>query len=316
MILLTGLAAEQTTSYDAVYVDGQVTAASPITAFSINGTSLWQRQSSQLFFGYIAALQPGENRLLLEAADQTGTRVRQQVVVHRQTEATAPRNAQLRVTLLPLEAHGEAAPLAEMAHAYLLTALVKQGRFQVVAREQLDNILREQQLGQTALVEQETAVRIGKLAGAEGLLYGTVTATLQVLAVSLRFIDVESAALLAEETVYGEERSAPAMRTLMQGLAMKIRQRFPRLQGRVLRVEGDKVVVDLGRQQLTKPMKLLVFRTGEAITHPLTGQVLDVPIDILGEITIEAIFDDFAQGVLRQSVGSGGVQPHDHVILK
>ena len=67
-IKLTDLTALQVVYYDAIYLEGKVSGASAITAFSINGEPLSHRKGRQLFFGYLAPLQPGDNRFLLEAA--------------------------------------------------------------------------------------------------------------------------------------------------------------------------------------------------------------------------------------------------------
>jgi tetratricopeptide (TPR) repeat protein len=316
VITLTNLAAQQTTYYDTVYLEGQVTAASPLTALTINNTSLWRRQGLQLFFGYIAALQPGDNRFVLEAVDQAGKRTHQEIVVHRKVAEVKRLDARLRITLLPLEKKGEATALAETVYDSLLTALLDQGRFQLVERDKLEAILREQKLSQAALVDADTAVRLGRIVGVEGILLGTVVQTPRALEVFARFVDVETGTILAAEDVYGEDLDLRAVRTLMEGLALEIRQRFPLVEGLVLKVEGNKVVVDLGHQQLKKYMKLIVFRTGAMLIHPITGKPLGTPTEILGEVTVEAVFDELSQGVLRPAKNPGDVKQLDHVITK
>lgn len=59
--------------------------------------------------------------------------------------------------------------------AQLTTALVESGRFVVVERAILSDILREQQLGAQRLVPKETAAQVGKLIGAQVLIVGSVT---------------------------------------------------------------------------------------------------------------------------------------------
>ena len=71
--------------------------------------------------------------------------------------------------------------------------------------EQLEAILQEHKLSQTALIDPDTAVTIGKLAAAEGVLLGTVLETPNALDVFARFVDVETSVILAAEDVYGED---------------------------------------------------------------------------------------------------------------
>ncbi len=59
--------------------------------------------------------------------------------------------------------------------AQLTTALVESGRFVVVERAVLSEILREQQLGTQRLTPRETAAQVGKLIGAQMLIVGSVT---------------------------------------------------------------------------------------------------------------------------------------------
>ena len=315
VIKFTNLASQQTTYYDAVYLEGQVSDASPITTLTLNGESLIRHEGRHIFFGYKAALQPGDNRFLAEATDKLGNTARQEAVVHRKVEEVKRLDARLRVSLMPLEKKGQAAILADTVYDQLFTAMVNQERFQLVERSQLESILREQQLSQTALVDAETAARIGKIAAADGIIIGSVHETPQALEVFTRFVDVETAGLLAAEDVYGEELNLRTVRPLLEGLALKLRQRFPLVQGLVVKADEKKIFVDLGKKQLKKYMKLIIFREGEAIKHPITGQVLGAPTEIVGEARVDTVLDDFSQGTLWQQA-PGGVKQLDKVITK
>jgi curli biogenesis system outer membrane secretion channel CsgG len=57
----------------------------------------------------------------------------------------------------------------------LATALVKSGKFSVIERQDLDNVLTEQKLGESGLVTPETAPKVGQLLGAELFVVGAVT---------------------------------------------------------------------------------------------------------------------------------------------
>lgn len=316
VIKFTDLATKPTTYYGTIYLEGQVTDASAVTAFTINGESLWRRESQQLFFGHIAALEPGENRFLLEASDKAGNRASKEIIVHREVASVKQVDARLRVSIMPLQQKGTPSTLSDTVYDHLLTALIDQGRFQLIEREQLEAVLREQKLSQAGLVDPKTAAKIGKIAAAEGMLIGTVTEAKGALEVFMRFVDVETSAILAVEDVYGENLDLRAVRTLMAGLALEIRQQFPLLEGLVLQVQGKKVSIDLGKKQLKKHMKLTLFREGEAIKHPVSGKLLGAPTEILGEIKLQAVFDEFSQGVLRRPISSSEIKQLDKVITK
>ncbi len=57
----------------------------------------------------------------------------------------------------------------------LATALVKSGKFIVIERQELDRVLSEQKLGESGLVTEQTAPKVGKLLGAELFVIGGVT---------------------------------------------------------------------------------------------------------------------------------------------
>jgi hypothetical protein len=217
---------------------------------------------------------------------------------------------------MPLEHRGSAGVVADTVDDQLFTALVNQERFQLVERGQLETILREQKLSQTALVDTETAIRIGKIVAADGILLGSVTETPNALEVFTRFVDVETTEILAAEDVYGEEVTLRTLRPLLEGLSLKLRQRFPLVQGLVLKTEEKRIFVDLGNKQIRKHMKLVVFREGEAIKHPMTGQLLGAPTEVLGEAKVEAVFDDLSQGIMQKQKAPGEVKQLDKAITK
>lgn len=61
----------------------------------------------------------------------------------------------------------------------LTTALVGAGKFIVLERQAIDDVLREQEFGQSGRVQRGTEARIGKVLGAEFLVYGTITEFMQ-----------------------------------------------------------------------------------------------------------------------------------------
>ena len=70
------------------------------------------------------------------------------------------------------------------------------------------------------------AAKTGKIVTADGIVAGVVTETPQSLEVFARFVDVDSAVVLASEDVYGENLTPRRMQALMEGLAWKFRQRL------------------------------------------------------------------------------------------
>lgn len=57
----------------------------------------------------------------------------------------------------------------------LVTALVESDKFTVIEREELDEILKEQGLGQTGLVTPQSAAKVGQLLGVQRIITGSIT---------------------------------------------------------------------------------------------------------------------------------------------
>lgn len=104
------------------------------------------------------------------------------------------------IAVFPFEdanARAEMTKLSQSVTEMLITALIQTGRFTVIERVQLDKIISEQALGQTGLIDTETAIEIGKLSGLSGIVVGSLTQLRSALEADARLIDVGSGKSLA-----------------------------------------------------------------------------------------------------------------------
>lgn len=81
-----------------------------------------------------------------------------------------------RVAILPFEDRSEEgnAPASAIINM-MVTELHKAGIFMLLERERLDDIAKEQKLSQSGLVDPSTALKLGKIAGAQYIITGAVT---------------------------------------------------------------------------------------------------------------------------------------------
>ena len=99
--------------------------------------------------------------------------------------------------------------------------------------------------------------------------------------------------LVAVGLAPGEER--PAGRATDEA-ARKIAELFPLAQGVVLEVDGDRLLVDLGaRRGAYEGMELEVYRDGEEVKHPVTGQLLGRREVHLAVIRIVEVRGEFSE---------------------
>ncbi len=175
----------------------------------------------------------------------------------------------------------------EIVAEWLITSLVKTGRFDIVERAQLQKILKEQQLGMTGMISQETAARVGELLGVKVIITGSVIQIGNTVEVNARLINVEDGSILKAEKIRGP--GLEAIERMMDSLVELIKRDFP-LEGFVVMVSGKRAMIDLGRVHGVEPgMKFSAFRKGEPVRHPITGKMLKGEDVKLGEIVVQSV---------------------------
>lgn len=119
-------------------------------------------------------------------------------------------------------------PVGEGMADMLVTALVKTGNYSVIERQQIQQILNEQGLGQSGAVTAESAAKVGQLLGVDLAIFGSVTefgytesggstrlkqkgfglglkSTTATVAVDVRFVNTSTGEILTAESVRKEE---------------------------------------------------------------------------------------------------------------
>lgn len=125
--------------------------------------------------------------------------------------------------------------MGEIVAEWLITALVKEGRFDVIERRLLKKVLGEQKLGATGMSEEESASKLGKLLGVKVIISGSVIRFQDIIEVNARIIDVESASIITAESV--KDTTAIGLEKLVRNMAEKIIKDFP-LEGYVVHRKG------------------------------------------------------------------------------
>ena len=97
-------------------------------------------------------------------------------------------------------------------------------------------------------------------------------------------------------------------------VADQLAQRFPHLQGEVVDVQGEELYLSLGaRDQVLEGMRLNLFREGEELTSPTTGEVLGRLEKDLGIVTVTQVAETYAVAALPGAAGGVTVQAGDKV---
>ncbi|TAL27309.1 MAG: hypothetical protein EPN94_01785 [Nitrospirae bacterium] len=204
-----------------------------------------------------------------------------------------------KIAVLDFQLQGEGYETSDMGRIvaeWLITALVKEGRFDVIERMLLKKILEEQRLGASGIVDENSVAKLGKILGAKIVITGSVMKFQNVMEVNARIIEVESSSIIAAENV--KSTSAFKLEDLVVKMAEKIIKDFP-LEGYIVQRRDGGVLIDLGKRAGVKTgMHFIVFKEGNVIKHPKTGEVLDIETIETGSIEIKDIKDKTADAVI------------------
>lgn len=183
---------------------------------------------------------------------------------------------------------------------WFTTSLVEAGRFEVIERRLMQQILQEQKMGSSGLLDPASASRLGKLLGVKTVVTGTVQNYERTYELNVRLINVETGAIITADRV--RAGSTTSLNDLVAKISARIIRHFP-LDGYVVKRDTDRVMIDLGRQAGVRPgMQFSVYVEGEPVRHPKTGEVLSIERVPKGLLKIDSVWDKTAlASVLKEN---------------
>lgn len=193
----------------------------------------------------------------------------------------------LAIAVLPFTAKGSVESYAELATDKMVTQLVNLRRFKVIERAALEKILKEQQFQTSFMVDEKAAVKLGKVLGADAIILGSISNVDGSTKIHARVIDTETgeAIVAKDEQVDGSQLSD--IEKSVEHVAIMIYNELPLVEGYVVSTEAEQVYIDLGTAKgIRKGSKCVVFREGEKIKHPVTGEILGAKVTKLGELVV------------------------------
>jgi hypothetical protein len=291
VIKLKDLIAEQTVYFNQIYLEGNVSDMNPITQLTINNKPIVKGERKNIFFNFIFKLRPGKNLIRIQAMDSKGNVAEKTIRVMRIVPKVHQINSRMSMSMLPFYQEEQFKEIGPVAYENLLTAIVDQERFSMVDRSRIEAVLNEMRLSAEGLTDQTTTIKVGKLTAAEGIIMGLVRETPSSIEVYARLVDVESSEILMEKDAFHEDKSLSNLQFLMQGLALKLKNGFPILEGQILSQQGDSFTINLGSNHLIKPgMRVIVFKE-EKMIQPETGMVLGIETEQLAEAKVVEVYD-------------------------
>ncbi len=270
--------------------------------------------------------------LLTLAACSPSETVKQQntMTVHPTQAMAGPKRRIGVVDFQNKTAYGQAR-LGTSASDILITELAKSGKFIVVERDKIDQILAEQKLDMTGAIDPNTAAKVGKILGLNAIVTGSISqfgsdtqgseylltqSKSQVVkcTVDIRVVDAETGQILYADSGsgiakqhsggvlglgtragYDESLDGEALRAAIVKFTNNIIAQVEKKPWscRVADADGASIYLNAGHDSnLEIGKKLTVYHVGRAITDPTTGLVIGNTEDPLGVIRVNRYFGD------------------------
>jgi hypothetical protein len=240
-----------------------------------------------------------------------------------------------RLAVLPLHGTGEGhfgTPDDEMYQMVVATFL-KTRRFDLLERHRLDDVLHEAKFQNSGLVDDSSAVALGKLLGVKWVVIGSYKGELVSIygdkkaedslfryftgkvVLSLRMVDVETGKIQETFDAAGGSRDstlAKAQASLLLDctgkLEREVANKFP-LRGVVLRVEKEKeIMTDLGRKDgLAVGDRFQIMAVAEDAIHPVTGKVIKGAPRPVAEAEVLSVGEE--SSIMKITDGKDEVKP-------
>ena len=230
-------------------------------------------------------------------------------------QAMAPARGRWAPQQPQTQAPARTRPLGENLIQRIDMAYFRTGRFKVIERKQLNAILKEGAFQNKGMVDDATAVTLGKQLGAKYVIVGSYNGTMAraaeiqehvfskdtrqeffpaKLEVRLRMVNTEDGSilepLLLSASAKDPQRSQ-AFELLMEDftrvLEHELAVRYP-LNGYLIKCLSDReALADLGRSQgVTEGDVFLVLENGPDVVHPVTGRVIPGERKVVGEMVV------------------------------
>jgi hypothetical protein len=93
----------------------------------------------------------------------------------------------------------------------------------------------------------------------------------------------------------------------ISGLVAQVTALFPKVEGDIIKVDGGQVTLSIGKRDGVVPgVELEVYREGEELKHPKTGEILGRKEEILGRVTVEQVAEAYATARISKGNGMAG----------
>ena len=267
-----------------LYVSGDATSLTKVASLTINGEPFNELTGApkETFARRIPIDTEGDAVVPVDikAQDDQGHETVTSVKVNVHPVQLDSSESKLPLAVLAFAGEAVDPALTESLRVGAEGSLFKGGRFRILDRTRLQDVLTEQQLA-AALANPDEAIALGKLTNAQVFLVADVFDRGGGVEIKARAISTETSEILQTfDTYIDDKNSTEKVNAGLDALAADLAKAFPRLSGEILSVrpkpDGDEMLVNWTREDgVREGMYLLVVQESEPWLDPATGAVIE-----------------------------------------
>jgi len=135
----------------------------------------------------------------------------------------------------------------------IITRMAKSGRTEIVERARLQDALKEMELGLAGIIDEQSAVELGRAVGANAILLGSFASIGQKIRINARLIDVKTSRIIKAEVVQGNVSSE--IFQLMDQLAISMEQQLIGKEGETIQYQQIPITEEQPSEKRIKKKK-------------------------------------------------------------
>ena len=318
-ILIRGIKEGQTTFLDQAFIEGNVKDSDIVTQIALNDDDILNKPGNNLYFSKIVKLKEGLNVFNVRVADGSGNVDTKQIRIKRIPLKIHQLGSRLRIAV---NAFSRTVIGADEQKSYgfedlLTAAIIDHGRFSAIERQQLTVLLEELKLSQSKLVDEKTALRLGRILAADCVLLGTILERKNSVEAYARIVDTETTEILAAVDVYGEDIDIGVLRTLSMGMELKLHRELPVVEGLIVEGGNKDFIIDMGKHSGIKSgMKLIVYDLVDPVAHPTSDQIVGQHFVEIGQARVQSVMAETSYARIIEAIDGMMVKPRQHAITR
>lgn len=272
--------ASQSIYLEEAYLAGYVHDNERVDELMVNRQHILERPGRTVFFNCLQTLDVGPNPIQFKAWDSSGNQAERVINIERKIQEIRDMGARMDLVVVPFSRKGSSDRFGTLVEEKLLIELAKTRRFCIKRATGPD---------EKHLQDTNEVARFGRDMGASYVLTGTIIEAEDSIDIYTDVVETTSEQIILREGVYGEQISRVTLEKLCRGLAIKLEDDFPLVEGMVSSIHGKIVNLTFSSgRDILRGMRCILF-TEQVTLDKQSKRVVDRRAIRLGAALITAV---------------------------